>query len=1239
MLRKLISLIITCCLSGLLLQAQDGKISGKVTDETGEPAQFARVLLYDGELVVKGAQTDDEGKYSIAPVEPGTYDVEIDHVGNKTKVTGVIINPNQTRTLDITFKVKDAQVKEQVITAFKIPVFEKDAPSGSQITGEDVKNRSTRNVQSLAAVTAGVFQADEGSSAINIRGAGSNSTIYVIDGQKVRGGVNLPQSAIAQLQVITGGTPAEFGDFTGGVIAVTTAKPASQVRGSVELLTSEFLDAFGRNLAAISVSGPIATRKKEFSGEIVKLPMLGYFAAIEGDYNRDRNPTFSTGGLMRLKDDLLQDFQKTPLQLASTGRTFISRANYVTADDLEPFETKDNLEQRLKVLGRIDFQPSDNILVKFGGNVELSDQDVFSLGRMVFSPGEVGNFRSNTYRGWLRFQQDFQRQNKQEGDKALIKNFFYMIQGDYSRYQRLNQSYDHQDRLFDYGYVGKFSYDRDPFYIYRNDPFDPVSSHPYWRTAAYGFNNLRFDGSESKNPLYANYNTQILDHVAQKGIANPFRTFLSPDLVVYDLQSLANLQFMQGVLNGSGPRGIYGLYSGIGSNYGSFSKFEFDQYRLSGQATTEIKGHNFKVGFEYEQRVERAYAVGPRGLWGLMRRQANRHFATNLDENPAHYEYIYNENGIFLDTVNVPPLYVAEDQTNFDRNIRSKLGLNPNGTDYINIDEYGPDFYSIDMFSADELLDDGSGPLSYYGYNYLGERQDRDDPGKFFSDTLNRPMNPYSPTYVAGFIQDKFEFEDIIFNIGFRVDRFDANQPVLKDPFSLHPTFKASETANQLNQALPANVGDDWVAYVDDALNPSKIVGYREGQNWYDTDGGSTNSSNIVAASGGKVQPHVKEDKVTIESFEDYKTQTTFMPRISFSFPISDVAVFFAHYDVLSQRPGQRLSFQTSGLAGQLSQYAFLANNPTLGVGNPNLKPEVTVDYEVGFRQKIGDRMALSIQAFYREQRNMVRFRRFVNAYPFTYDASDNLNYGTVKGLSLSYDMRRMGNFRTNVSYTLQYANNTGATASAARNLSNSLEGVDVLLVQVPSGIDQRHALRGVFDYRFARAKGPALKMGKSTVFPLQNFGANLVMILGSGTPYSQSAFAVPAVGGTPIQQVLSGTLNGKRLPFNFRSDLRLDKSFILGGKQRLDETVSKMYDINVSLNIFNLFNNQNILGVYRYTGLPNDDGYLDSDIGQQEISTQVSPQSFVDLYRISMNNPFNYSRPRTIQLGLLIGF
>ena len=83
------------------------------------------------------------------------------------------------------------------------------------------------------------------------------------------------------------------------------------------------------------------------------------------------------------------------------------------------------------------------------------------------------------------------------------------------------------------------------------------------------------------------------------------------------------------------------------------------------------------------------------------------------------------------------------------------------------------------------------------------------------------------------------------------------------------------------------------------------------------------------------------------------------MPRIAFSFPISDVADFFAHYDVLTQRPpgANRLD---------PTQYLNITSNAGQFINNPNLKPERTTDYELGFRQVLNDKKnsAITLSAF-----------------------------------------------------------------------------------------------------------------------------------------------------------------------------------------------------------------------------------------------------------------------------------
>ena len=74
--------------------------------------------------------------------------------------------------------------------------------------------------------------------ALNIRGS-SSATDFYVDGVKITGNVNdiLPQDAIDQMTVITGGLPAQYGDAT-GIVGVTTRGPSSATRGGLELVSS-----------------------------------------------------------------------------------------------------------------------------------------------------------------------------------------------------------------------------------------------------------------------------------------------------------------------------------------------------------------------------------------------------------------------------------------------------------------------------------------------------------------------------------------------------------------------------------------------------------------------------------------------------------------------------------------------------------------------------------------------------------------------------------------------------------------------------------------------------------------------------------------------------------------------------------------------------------------------------------------------------------------------------------------
>jgi hypothetical protein len=208
-------------------------------------------------------------------------------------------------------------------------------------------------------------------------------------------------------------------------------------------------------------------------------------------------------------------------------------------------------------------------------------------------------------------------------------------------------------------------------------------------------------------------------------------------------------------------------------------------------------------------------------------------------------------------------------------------------------------------------------------------------------------------------------------------------------------------------------------------------------------------------------------------------------------------------------------------------------------------------------------------------------------------------------------------------------------------NLLNS--GQPNLRNLIPLDFDQRHAIVTNIDYRFGSGSnyhGPVWNMKGREVRVFDNVGANVVMRAGSGVPYSrQFNVTQDASFGIADRSTLKGSINGSRLPWQFRMDLRIDKNVDLkwGGKE--DGSDKKMANLNVYLQVLNVLNNKNVVSVYRYTGNANDDGYLTAAQSQNSINAQTDPQSFIDLYTVAVNNPGNYSIPRRIRLGVMLDF
>jgi hypothetical protein len=1005
---------------------------------------------------------------------------------------------------------------------------------------------------------------------------------------------------------------------------------------------------------------------KKADGQIRKSTILGYRFA--GVYSTTLDSRPSALGSFKLKDEKLDEILANPLIRNPSGAGTIFAADFLTEDDLEPTAVRPNARESYAIAnGKFDFKPSRDFYFVLGGNAQFNWGNSAATTNRLFNYQYNPQYTENTWRVSGRFRHTVSATQpggdgeEEEQDsttlQSVFQNFSYELQGDYTATNNTSEDPRYNDRLWEYGYIGKFYRSRVPVigavdtsYI-TNSVGDTIGTNVDFGHSA--FNNS-FDGFEldpTINPGLASYNNLL----SQPG--DPLDPF-SPT-------SIDAMEVING-LNSGARTNIYGLFNAPfytnrddGPGFGKSNqtqvranvKANFDL--VMGRATGSPIRHNIQMGGTFEQRITRSYNINPFSLWNLADQTANNHISNATDRSRPTGDTYYDP--FFQRQYQLYESLIRTDEEGnevqpslFASRLREANGLDDR--DWVNVHEFTPDEMDIAWFEPTTLITGQQAVLNYFGYDYLGNPIGTDvDFFSFFTETENidgreiktRPIAPFKPIYAAGYIQDKFTYKDIICNIGVRFDSYDANTKVLNDPYSVTGYETAGEffDTESDNPSLysagrtavrPNNIEDDFAVYVNDNNRDASIVGYRDGEQWYNSQGTPVGTPNelgsvIFPALKGfgttEIDPQGENYDPTL-AFRDFTPTLIVMPRIAFSFPISREANFYANYDVLSQRP------PSGAFASPLTYYNFreLASDPNTFIGNPNLSPQRTINYEVGFQQKLTEYSKFKLSLLYREERDLIQVRDFVGAYPATYSSFGNSDFSTTKAFKLEYDMRSNNNLRILANYTLAFSEGTGSSPTSSTGVA-----AKELKYVFPLNFDQRHTFYLMADYRYGKGdkyNGP--KIGKFDVFA--NTGLNVALNVNSGRPYTRKE--IPGGIGNSFQdRITVGSINGARMDWTYRVDVKLDRDFVIGEKTK------NPIRLNVYLRIQNLFNTQNPLAVYSVTGSTTDDGFLTIANSPGPGFAASQPASYELLYDLRMQNPFNISRPRRIFLGLIFSF
>ncbi|MEM7372199.1 MAG: TonB-dependent receptor [Bacteroidota bacterium] len=265
-------LFVVFALSLNTLLAQTGSIRGKITDtETGDVLAGATVFVIG---TYKGGYSDQQGNFRIDGLKPGDYAIKFSFIGYSEKIySGTSIIAGATQTLDVQLTSTITTLGEIEIVGERLIDLE-SGQSSSKIGEDELAEISVKNIQEVVAMQAGVSENPDG---VQIRGGRVYETEYLVDGINAQDplagtgfGVDVNANAVKNVEVITGGSDAEFGNGSSGVILtrIKEGGRAFKVNGSYSRDNLGFNTnqgpSWNTDEASVSISGPIIPKRLTF---------------------------------------------------------------------------------------------------------------------------------------------------------------------------------------------------------------------------------------------------------------------------------------------------------------------------------------------------------------------------------------------------------------------------------------------------------------------------------------------------------------------------------------------------------------------------------------------------------------------------------------------------------------------------------------------------------------------------------------------------------------------------------------------------------------------------------------------------------------------------------------------------------------------------------------------------------------------------------------------------------------
>ncbi len=437
--------------------------------------------------------------------------------------------------------------------------------------------------------------------------------------------------------------------------------------------------------------------------------------------------------------------------------------------------------------------------------------------------------------------------------------------------------------------------------------------------------------------------------------------------------------------------------------------------------------------------------------------------------------------------------------------------------------------------------------------------------------SFNRTTYQFNPIEGSFYIQDKIEYGDMIINAGIRYEYFDPKSLMpnnIHEPYIKNPRNPALDSLSLADREM-INWGSVMYTTEDSLGNP---IAY----SYADYYQGLGNQKNLNQKIGWwkKTSP---------------KSQLS--PRLGIAYPISDRGVVHFSYGYFFKIPDFSLLYNNT-------EVKLTDAGTDFGIfGNPDLKPERSVSYEIGLQQEVLPSLKLDIRAYYKDSRDYVS-----SGIPIdlgdgkSYFTFVNKDYSNTRGIIITLDRFYKNGFGWHIDYTYQKAE--GSNSDPSEEFGAVVSGQEPTRSIIPLDWDQNNNLNGSFFFEF------------------KGWISSLIFQYGSGYPYTPTITNYEGQGAQLANVLIK---NSRRKLYTYNFDLKISKGI------KINKFNGKIF-----ININNLFDTRNEISVYGDTGRAN------STI-EQTRANSISP--YEPMRPNSLNDYFSrpewYSEPRSVQLGI----